>query len=104
MTIGFYSSGQRFKAAFGIGQVVKHADRKRIIKGLSQRQVINIGLYNVNVRQLAGRGKRAINSVAKVYPNNFCCTPLSRKLRMTTLATASFKYDLVAKEVWFHRL
>ncbi len=83
--------------------MMQDADRKRVIKRARQRQMVDVGLNNVRIRQVARGFKRRLDRRAEIDADNVARAPLRGELRVTSLAAAAFEHDLVAKKLRLHR-
>src|SRR5882724_4870237 len=78
--------------------MVQHSDRECVIKDSRERQVVDISLDNMRVRQFAGRGKRSLNRVAKIDADDISGAKPRGQLRMSPLPTTAFEHDFVFEE------
>ena len=78
--------------------MVQHADRECVIKDSRERQVVDISLDNVRVRQFARRGERSLNRVAKIDADDISGAKPRSQLRMSSLPATAFKHDFVFEE------
>src|ERR1700738_1865012 len=78
---------------------MQNADRKRVIKGTRERQIVNIGLDDVRIRKTTSCRERSFNGRAEVNPNHLTRSPLGGQLSMTPFAATTFEYDLIFEEI-----
>src|SRR5258708_1583232 len=78
--------------------MVQHPDRECVIKDSRERQVVDISLDDMCVRQFAGRGERSLNRVAKIDADDISGAKPRGQLRMSPLPTTAFEHDFVFEE------
>src|SRR5689334_21078938 len=79
--------------------MMQDAYRKRVIKLARQRQMIDVGLDNVRVRQAAGGVKRRLYRRAEIDADDVASTPLRSELRVTSFAAPALEHNLVAEKL-----
>src|SRR5215203_5078816 len=82
--------------------MMQDADRKRVVKLLRERQVKNVSLNDVNIRQRTRGSKRRFHSYAEIDTDNLARTPARGQLRMPPLAATAFEHHFVAKKLRLH--
>src|SRR6266403_5397331 len=78
--------------------MMEHTDRKCVIKDSRERQVIDVCLDDVRIRQFASRGKGSFHRVAKIDTDYVSRPKLRRQLRMPSLSTTAFEHNFVFEE------
>src|SRR5438105_5292894 len=65
--------------------------------------MINVGLNDVRVLDLAGSGKGRFDGIAKVNSDHVARAPARRQLRVAAFAAAAFEDDFVTEKLRLHR-
>src|SRR5215813_14834019 len=103
VTAGFHFRNQRLKTFTGTGQMMKDADRKRAVEHSLQRQMINVGLNDMSVREVSGRGKGDFNGIAQIDGDDVLNAPAGNATRVTTFTASTFKHDFSHEELSIDR-
>src|SRR5439155_11018168 len=100
----FDLTGERDECCSGVWRVVQHADTKGIVKCFLERQLEDVALDDVSVRQTACERERRLDAVAEIDADDIRGSPFGRKLCMPAVAAAAFEDDLALKEFRCYRL
>src|SRR6266536_6656243 len=77
---------------------MQHPDRKRVIKHARERQVIDVCLDDVRVRQFPRRGKGSLIRITKIDTDDISRAKLGGQLCMSSLPTTALEHNLVFEE------
>src|ERR1043165_10274707 len=102
MAAPFDLRGEREETFARARQVMQHADRESVIENRLERQLINIRLHDMRVRERACRRKRRLDRRAQINTDDIACAPAGGQLCMTALAAAAFENYFAAKKFRAH--
>src|SRR5688500_9691894 len=88
-----HACNERAKAAFGVGQVMQHANRKRISVNRAHRRLIEVGLYDVHVAEMPRIREGCFYGYTQIEGDDVFRADLAGQRAMASFATAAFEHD-----------
>src|SRR5688572_27371116 len=99
MSAALYPSCKREERSFRVRGVVQHTDAERIIERLFERQLEDIALYDVSVRQAACECECRLDAVSEIDADDIRGSPLGGELSVPAFAAATLDDGLAFEKV-----